>query len=620
MKSKNKNLTQYSKLSQYFKGSKPNVPKKDEDNVILKTRDKDEYDRVKMQRKQDRFLAKQFKVVQAHIKERSLVYESVRIPLYFDYDLMVQYPIIGKALKIIAEEATTVNEHNKVLNIFSESDRVQQELTDLFYNRLNIHTNLVMWIYNMCKYGDNFLHLQMDSVNGITGVAQLPNIDMERIDGSYLNTFSTSDSLEPDEVLFRYRGGSRKEFKEWQIAHFRLIMDDRRLPYGMSMLEDSRRIWKNILLAEDAMRAVRLLNAIDRRIYYIDVGNIHPDDVDQYMDGVASRFRRVRHVDPNTGQEDLKYNVIEMDQSLFIPKRGDRDITKVDTLQGSTNLDQIADIEYDFKQLFAALGVPKSFLNYEETAGDGKNLSMQDIRFARTINRIQQAALQELNKIALTHLFLLGFEDELHNFELSLNNPSLQTEIMRTELLQSQITAFKDSVSDAGNGIAVMSHTMAWKKIFNLSADEIRENLEQQYFEKAAANEIANSVNVIKETTIFNRVKKLYGDLATLDSTGTTEVMLGDEGGGGDFGGGGSFGGDFGGGEELGGEGDLDFGDEGLEGETEGGGEPEAGGEAEGGGEPEGVEESVERDKDLILENKLNKYLKKINAKMKKLK
>jgi hypothetical protein len=291
---------------------------------------------------------------------------------------------------------------------------------------------------------------------------------------------------------------------------------------------------------EDAMRTIRLLRAIDRRVYYINVGNIDPNDVQAYIEDIASRFKRKRHIDEYTGQEDLKYNVMGYDQDYFIPIRDANEGTKIDTLAGASNIDQIADIEYDLNQLFAALGIPKPFLQYDAAAGEGKNLAMADVRFARKINRIQQAALQELNKIAMVHLTLLGLDDELHNFELSLNNPSVQAEVMRTEQFAAKINSFKDAVADAGKGISALSVTMAMKRILGMTDDEIKLNLEQQFMESVAAEEMKTAATKVKSSTLFDGILKLYGIEATGDAPAapTGETVSSDMGGGG---GGGNF-------------------------------------------------------------------------------
>jgi hypothetical protein len=335
-------------------------------------------------------------------------------------------------------------------------------------------------------------------------------------------------------------------------------------------------------------------------------------------------------VDPQTGQIDLRYNQLSNDQDFFIPVRDESAPNPIDTLPGASNLDQIADIEYLQRNLFTALRVPKPFLGFEEATGEGKNLALQDIRFSRTINRIQQSMLQELNKIAIIHLFILGFEDDLDNFTLTLNNPSTQAEMLKVEHMQTKVSLVKDAVSDIGNGFGTMSWTRAHRDILGWSDDEIKQDLLEQRMEKAASAELQNTAAVIKHTGMFDAVDKIYGDYqaALKGAQGGEEAGADGGGGGGSFGGGG--GGGFGGGG-LGGE-DLDFGAEtgGEEagadagaGDTGGdfgagaGVEPEAGAEpaADAGTTPEtpeGLSEALNKTQKILTERKqiLNKQLK----------
>jgi hypothetical protein len=329
------------------------------------------------------------------------------------------------------------------------------------------------------------------------------------------------------------------------------------------------------------MLVYRVTRAPERRVYKIYVGNIDDGDVPAYVNEIADRFKRTPITDPQTGQIDLRYNQLSNDQDFFIPVRSENAPNPIDTLPGAQNLDQIADIEYLQRNLFTALRVPKPFLGFDETAGEGKNLAIQDIRFSRTINRIQQSMLQELNKIAIIHLYLLGFDEDLDNFTLTLNNPSTQAEMLKVEHLQQKVTLVKDAVSDIGTGFGVMSWTRAHREIMGWSDDDIKQDLLEQRMEKAAAAELANTANVIKHTGMFDNVDKIYGDYKAALAGG---AVAGGEGGaesaGG--GGGGGLGGSFGGGG-IGGE-DLDFGTE--ETGAEGGAEGEAGlGGTEGGTE-----------------------------------
>ncbi len=582
------------------------------DEQILKTQSKEEYDLAKLEAQQSKYLSNMWQKVDNEIYQQSVFYETTRIASYSDFEGMEFFPEIAAALDIMMEESTTQNGEGRVLNIFSESKRVRRILQDLFFNKLDVHTNLPMWTRNTCKYGDDFLFLDIDPKEGIRDVKQLPNIEIERREGDFIGRYNagnidSGEDKEDGRVTFYWKNKD-VTFNAWQMAHFRLLGDDRRLPYGTSMLEKARRIWKQLLLSEDAMLIYRVTRAPERRIFKIFVGNIDEQDVPQYVQKIANNFKRSPVIDEKTGQIDTKYNQMAQDQDYFIPVRDASAPSPIETLQGATNLSEIADIEFLQKKLFTALRVPKPFLGFEDTNGDGKNLALQDIRFTRTINRIQQAMIQELNKIAIIHLYVLGLEDELDNFTLSLNNPSTQADMLRTEQLQQKIQVYRDSVADSGNGFGAMSMTRAKKEILGMSEEDIRVDLEQQRMEKAAAAEMEQTSNIIKKTGVFDRVDALYGEFGVTsdqNETGSEGSEGGDEfaAGGGGFGGGGFGGGGFADdGLDAGGE---DFG-------TEGG---DAGFETpDVGGEPPIEEPAVEtpmeshnKKGDLLVETEMKK-------------
>jgi hypothetical protein len=231
---------------------------------------------------------------------------------------------------------------------------------------------------------------------------------------------------------------------------------------------------------------------------------------------MANKFKRSQVVDNNTGNVDMRFNQMAVDQDYFIPVRDAAAPDPITTLPGATNLSEIADIEYIQKKLLTALRVPKAFLGFEEVVGDGKNLSLMDIRFARTINRIQKSMLAEMNKIAIIHLFLLGFEDELSNFTLALSNPSTQADLLKIDVWKEKILLYKDAVAGI-EGIAPVSQSWAKKHILGFSDEEIRLDLQQQRIEKAVAAELTNTPTIIVHTGIFDNIDKLYGQ-----QTGTT--------------------------------------------------------------------------------------------------
>lgn len=625
----NKKLTVFQRLGQIIGPDSAKLVQKQPstqrynigNDVLLKTDNKQDFERAKLQAQQNKYLGSMWKKVESGLFQQSINYETTRIGSYSDFEAMEFYPTIAAALDVMMEESTTLNDKGRIMNIYSDSNRVKGILEDLFFNRLDLHVSLPMWTRNTCKYGDNFVYLNIDDKHGVLGGKQMPNYEMERRESGLFDMITGRDTVNAnvataDKTKFFWRGRD-VEFNSWQIAHFRLLGDDRRLPYGTSVLEKARRIWKQLILSEDSMLVYRVTRAPERRVYKIYVGNIDDADVEAYVNTIADRFKRMPIIDPQTGQMDLRYNQLSNDQDYFIPVRTEDAPNPIDTLPGATNLDQIADIEYLRSNLFTALRVPKPFLGFDETTGEGKNLALQDIRFSRTINRIQQAMLQELNKIAIIHLYLLGFEEDFDNFTLTLNNPSTQAEMLKIEHMQQKVTLYKDAVSDAGNGFAAMSMTRAKRDVLGMSDDEIKADLLEQRMEKAAAAELANSANVIKHTGMFDIVDRVYGDFQLALKGGAAGGGEGAEDGeGAEGGGGGGLGGSFGGGG-VGGE-DLDFGgEEGGESEaaTEAGGEEgaaEAGAEevgAEVGGlegtEPTEVSESIKRVEKLLTERKV---------------
>jgi len=310
------------------------------------------------------------------------------------------------------------------------------------------------------------------------------------------------------------------------------------------MLDKIRRIWKQLLLAEDAMLIYRTSRAPERRVFKVFVGNMDDKDIDPYVQRVANKFKRSPISDPRNGQVDMRYNQMAVDQDFFIPVRDPAQSSPIETLPGAQNLGEIADIEYIQKKMLAALRIPKAFLGFEEVVGDGKNLALMDIRFSRTINKIQKSLIQELNKVALIHLFLLGMEDEYNNFTLSLTNPSAQSDLLRIEQWKEKVTLYKDATSDQSQvGILPVSHTWAKKNILGFSDSEVLLDLQQQRLERAIGFELTNTQNIIKRSGIFDDVDSKYGipeeEREKLEASG----QLGGEALGGGMGGGISGGG-----------------------------------------------------------------------------
>jgi hypothetical protein len=375
--------------------------------------------------------------------EASMAYQQVRIDLFRDYDSMDMDPILSSALDIYADEATTKNEHGNILKIHHEDDQIKQVLENLFYDVLNIEFNLWPWTRNLVKYGDLFLELEIAEEEGIGVINAMPlsSYEVSRVEGF--------DPKNPQRVKFVYSpyqnplGGygqtPKKEFENYEIAHFRLNNDSNFLPYGKGMLEGGRRVWKQIMLMEDAMLIHRIMRAPEKRIFKIDVGNIPPNEVDNYMQKIINSSKKVPFVDEKSGEYNLKYNVQNLIEDYYMPVRGNDNGTSIDTLKG-LEYDMIPDLDYLKNKLMASLKIPKAFLGYSEDTNGKATLAAMDIRFAKTIERIQRVLISELTKIAIVHLYAQGINDErLTDFTLELTTPSKIYEQEQVELYASKV-------------------------------------------------------------------------------------------------------------------------------------------------------------------------------------
>jgi len=373
--------------------------------------------------------------------EQGLAYQQVRIDLFRDYDSMDMDPIISAALNTYSDECTARNEFGNVLKIHHEDDNIKQILENLFYDILNIEHNLWMWTRNLVKYGDFYLQLEMAEGLGIINVLPMSTYEMSRIEGF--------DPTNPQRVKFVYAPyqnpynavgqTAKKEYENYEIAHFRLNGDANFLPYGKSMIEGARRVWKQLSLMEDAMLIHRVMRAPEKRIFKIDVGNIPPNEVDNYMQKIINNSKKVPFVDERTGEYNLKYNIQNLIEDYYMPVRGSDSGTSIDTLKG-LEYNMIDDINYLKGKMLAALQIPKAFLGYEEETNGKATLAGMDVRFAKTIERIQRIMISELTKIAIVHLYAQGITDEkLTSFSLELTIPSKIYEQEKVELYNSKV-------------------------------------------------------------------------------------------------------------------------------------------------------------------------------------
>ena len=455
--------------------------------------------------------------------------EQGRSERYSDFDQMEYTPEIASALDIYADEMTTSTNLQPLLAIDCQNSEIKAVLDSLYHNIIQVDYNLFGWCRTMCKYGDFFLYLDLDEEEGIKNAIGLPSPEIERIEGA--------DPENPNYVQFKWATAGMN-LENWQVSHFRILGNDKYAPYGTSVLEPARRIWRQLTLIEDAMMAYRIVRSPERRVFYIDVGNIAPQDVEQYMQKVMTQMKRNQVVDSSTGRVDLRYNPMSIDEDYFVPTRG-ASSSRIESLPGGTYTGDIDDVKYLRDKLFAALKIPQSYLSRGEGGEEDKaTLAQKDIRFARTVQRLQRVVISELEKIGIVHLYTLGYRGEdLLGFTLGLNNPSRIAELQELEHWRTKF----DIAGAATEGF----FSKRWVAINLLGmSDEDFLRMQRETYQD----------------------KKFEAFLEKAVEEATAEAESGGEGGGDDMGGddlgggGGDLGGDLGGGDDLGGD---DGGDEG---------------------------------------------------------
>lgn len=439
----------------------------------------------------------------------------IRNERYVDFDQMEFEPIIASSLDIYADEMTYHNELNNMINVECPNQEIKSTLETLYNNVLNVDFNLYGWCRTMCKYGDYFLYVDIDDKIGVKSFIPLPPQEVERLEGE--------DPTNPNYVQYQWNSAGLT-FENWQVAHFRILGNDKYAPYGTSILEPARRIWRQLHLLEDAMMSYRITRSPERRVFYVDVGNISPQDVEQYMQKVVTTMKKNQVVDETTGRVDLRYNPLSIDEDYFIPVRGGEN-TKIESLPGGTYTGDIDDVKYLRDKLFAALKIPQSYLSRAEGADEDKaTLAQKDIRFARTIQRLQRSVIAELEKVGIIHLYTLGYRGEdLTKFSIRLNNPSQIAAMQELEHLRAKF----EIASAATEGY--FSKAWIYRNIFRITEEEIVRVEREMFHDSKFAAAIEAAGEAPAEAEAAGELD-LGGD--DTDLGGDTDLDLGgDEGG-----------------------------------------------------------------------------------------
>ena len=410
----------------------------------------------------DRFNRVRTSSYNQYSRDFTLSYQAARIELFRDYDTMDMDPIISSALDIYADECVTKNELGEILIIHSSNDNIKQILYNLFYDILNIEFNMWSWTRNLVKYGDFYLKMYISPEYGVYMVEPISAYNVSRVENS--------DITNKNYVKFQINlpeGGRLEELENYQVAHFRMLSDSNFIPYGKSIIEGGRRVWKQLSLMEDAMLIHRVMRAPEKRVFKVDVGNIPPQEVDQYMQKLMDKMKKVPYIDEKTGDYNLRFNLQNMVEDFYLPVRGSDSGTSIEPLSGM-EFNGIDDIEYLRNKMLAALKIPKAFLGYEEDLSGKATLASEDIRFAKTVNRVQRILISELNKIAMVHLYAQGYKDSsLVDFTLELTNPSVIFEKEKIGIWQDKVNLSKDMMETK-----LFSKKWIYENVFKISEED----------------------------------------------------------------------------------------------------------------------------------------------------
>lgn len=451
----------------------------------------------------DRFNRVRTSSYNQYSRDFTLSYQAARIELFRDYDTMDMDPIISSALDIYADECVTKNELGEILIIHSSNDNIKQILYNLFYDILNIEFNMWSWTRNLVKYGDFYLKMYISPEYGVYMVEPISAYNVSRVENS--------DITNKNYVKFQINlpeGGRLEELENYQVAHFRMLSDSNFIPYGKSIIEGGRRVWKQLSLMEDAMLIHRVMRAPEKRIFKVDVGNIPPAEVDQYMQKLMDKMKKVPYIDEKTGDYNLRFNLQNMVEDFYLPVRGSDSGTSIEPLSGM-EFNGIDDIEYLRNKMLAALKIPKAFLGYEEDLSGKATLASEDIRFAKTVNRVQRILISELNKIAMVHLYAQGYKDSsLVDFTLELTNPSVIFEKEKIGIWQDKVNLSKDMMETK-----LFSKKWIYENVFKISEEDsdvqkndLVEDAKQSYRFKQIEEE------GIDPAKPFNKIKSEEGD------------------------------------------------------------------------------------------------------------
>lgn len=400
---------------------------------------------------------------------------------YKDYEEMDEYPEIGAAFDIYADDSTQRGLQGERWTVKSDNDMVVDEV-QTFFDQIRLDKLLWDIIRNTVKYGDCFTELILDVNKPQEGVKKIkilnPNwiLRVENEFGylkKFLQEIPNMETMQYAEVGQSNVNRPVKyiELDKNQIVHFRLHTSDPIFyPYGKSIAALCHRVFRSLKMMEDAMMIYRLSRAPERRIFYVDTGNLPTSKAEMFIERLKQKFKKEKFYNSPKGTVDSRYNPMSMDEDFFVPTKNGRG-TKIDTLPGATNLGEIEDVKYYRDKLLAGLKIPKDYIVEKDASPERKaNLSQLDVKFARTIQRVQIDVETGLENMAKRHLQLRGYPASMiKNLKIRLPEPSDMSEKRKLDVNEQ-----KTRVVQAVQGLNLFSKEALYKEFYDMTPQEVK--------------------------------------------------------------------------------------------------------------------------------------------------
>jgi hypothetical protein len=412
--------------------------------------------------------------------------ERPRQRLYAVYREMYSQIFIKNALNVIKNETAQKNDNHNLLDFISDNQDVIDDANELFFDILDINYELKPLILETCQMGDNFYEIVLDDYENPTTIVHLQHLPQEKMsiieqNGKikfYLYTYEEDISITGRQVVDPMsfmnmsddKNRSFQVFMPWQIVHFK-IKDRESDPYGRSLLFAGTKDYRRLALLEDAMLVYRLSRAPERRIFYVDVGQLNSVDAKIFLNKIKNTFKKESIIDSD-GNLSERSNVMSLMEDFYIPVREGSSGTKIEQLQAGQQLNEIKDLEYFKDKILRLLNIP---LPYIGGSADGnmqdinKSLSSIDIKFANYIEEIQSYITKGLNKILALQLILKKYKnEEIINFKIQFTAPSNLAELIKLDYMNQQI-----QIAASMKGLQMFSDNTIYKKVFQYSKKEI---------------------------------------------------------------------------------------------------------------------------------------------------